>query len=88
MMFTSGQRQAVESGGSLRMTIEGIECIVVRADLFEKARTLLTGELTDDGLTDELTDDGLRAMLAPSYPDSWDHPEIDIYGDYAARSES
>lgn len=74
MTFTKEQREAVETKGTVPITIDGIECVVVRADVFDKVRTVMS---------DELTQDDLRAILARSAQGSdWLDESMDIYDDY------
>ena len=74
MTFTKEQREAVETAGFVPMTIDGIECVVLRADLFGKVGTILP---------DGLTHDELRMMLARSAQGSdWLDPAMDIYDEY------
>jgi hypothetical protein len=56
------------------MTIEGIECVVVRADVHQRIQGLLS---------DGLSQTELRAMLARSAQGSeWLDPAMDIYDEY------
>ena len=74
MTFTKEQREAIERAGSVALTIDGIECVVLRADLYNHVRSVLS---------DDLTHDELRAMLARSAEHSdWLDPSMDIYDDY------
>jgi hypothetical protein len=74
MTFTSQQRQAVDTTGSVPMTIDGVDCVIVRADVFEKVRT---------AISDELNHDELRQMLARSAQGSdWLDEAMDIYDEY------
>jgi hypothetical protein len=74
MTFTNEQRSAVQTIGTVPMNIDGIECVVVRADVFEKVQNVLS---------DGLSHDDLRAMLARSTPGSdWLDPAMDIYDEY------
>jgi hypothetical protein len=74
MTLTNQQLQAFQANGSVPVVIDGVDCVVVRADVFEKVKSIL-----DDGLTH----DELRAMLAHSAQNSdWLHPAMDIYDRY------
>ena len=74
MTFTKEQRAAVETSGTVPMTIDGIECVVLRADLYDKVRTVIS-----DGLSHE----ELRAMLARSAEGSdWLDASMDAYDEY------
>jgi hypothetical protein len=74
MTFTTQQREAVNTSGTVPMTIDGIECVVVRADVFEKVRTVIS---------DDITHDALRQMLARSaHGSDWLEESMDIYDEY------
>jgi len=74
MTFTKEQREAIEQAGSVAVTIDGIDCIVLRADVFDQVRAVLP---------DDLNHDELRAMLAHSAENSeWLDSSMDIYDDY------
>jgi len=74
MSFTKEQRAAVESMGTVPMTIDGIDCVVLRADVFAKVR---------GAITDGLTHDELDALLAETAQGSdWLDPAMDIYDRY------
>ena len=74
MIFNKEQREAVEISGTVPMTIDGIECVVLRTDVYEKVRSVLP-----DGMTHK----ELQAMLARSAQGSdWLDPAMDIYDEY------
>lgn len=73
-MFTKAEREALEHAGSVAVTIDGIACVVLRADLYNQVQALLANDLSHDEL---------RAMLARSAEKSdWLDPSMDIYDDY------
>lgn len=41
MTFTIQQREAVETGGTLPIKIDGIDCVVVRADVFDRLKKVI-----------------------------------------------
>jgi hypothetical protein len=41
MSFTKEQREAVETSGSVPMVIDGIECVVLRADIHAKLKNVI-----------------------------------------------
>jgi hypothetical protein len=41
MTFTNEQRRAVEASGTVPMTIDGIECVVLRADVYDRVKRTL-----------------------------------------------
>jgi hypothetical protein len=74
MTLTQDQRKAVEAGQNVPLNVDGIDCILVRADVFEKVRNVLS---------DDLTHEELDAMLAVSAEGSdWMDPAMDIYDEY------
>ncbi len=74
MTFTTEQKDAITAHGTVPMTIDGIECVIVRTDVYEKVRTVLA---------DDLTHEELRGMLARSAQGSeWLNPDMDIYDEY------
>ena len=74
MTLTKEEREAIERAGMVAVTIDGIDCVVVRADLYRQVRAVLTNKLHHDEL---------RAMLARSAQNSdWLDPSMDIYDDY------
>lgn len=74
MTFTKEQRESIERNGSVAVNIDGIECVVLRADIYDQVR---------DVFTDDVSHDELRAMLARSAEGSdWLDPSMDIYDDY------
>ena len=74
MTLTADQRKAVEAGQKVALNIDGIECVLLRADLFAKVEAAVV-----DGLTHEELD----AMLAISADGSdWMDPAMDIYDEY------
>jgi hypothetical protein len=74
MTLTQQQRRAVESGQNVPITVDGIECVLVRADVFENVRAALSG-----GLTHEELDELLSVSAAGS---DWMDPAMDIYDEY------
>lgn len=53
MTLTATERQTIASGGSVHVMIDGIACVILRADIFEKSCV--------DGC-DELTENELRGV--------------------------
>jgi hypothetical protein len=47
MTFTPEQRQAVEANGTVPMTIDGIDCVVLRADLYQRVKQAIDYEDSD-----------------------------------------
>lgn len=71
MTLTEEQRAALEGTGNLRMVVDGFDCVLVRADVYDRIR----GVLGDDWAHDEM-----RAALARSSAENgWDEPGMEIY---------
>jgi hypothetical protein len=62
MTFTKEQREAVESVGTVEITIDGIPCVVLRADIYERVKGIVD---YDDSEMDP--DEFLPAVL-----EAWD----------------
>lgn len=74
MTFSKEQREAVERTGSIAVNIDGIDCVVLRADVYDQVGAVLS---------DDLSHDELRALLARSAENSdWLDRSMDIYDDY------
>ena len=74
MTLSNEQREAVVTGRTIPISIDGIECVVVRADVFQRVQS--------DSF-DSLTHEELRALLARSaHGSDWLDPAMDIYDDY------
>jgi hypothetical protein len=78
MTLTKEQRDIVAQGGNVRVNVEGLDCVLVRTDVFERVRQVMG---------DEWTHDELRAALARAYESSdWSAPEMDLYDEYDQRA--
>lgn len=74
MTFTKEEREAIEQAGSVPVTVDGIDCVVLRAKVYDRVRAVLAKDLDRDEL---------RAMLARSAENcDWLHPSMDIYDEY------
>jgi hypothetical protein len=74
MTLSKEQREAVETGRMVPLTVDGIDCVLLRADVYDKVRTVLS---------DDLSHDELRALLARSASASdWLDPSMDVYDEY------
>ncbi len=74
MTFSKEEREAIEQAGSVALTIDGIACIVLRAEIYDRVRA---------GIANDLGHDELRAMLARSAEGSdWLDPSMDLYDEY------
>lgn len=78
MILTDEQREAIKQGQAVHLTDPQtqLECVVVRADVFDRVRTLLV----DDGpLTKE---EKLAAIQAAGLRAGWGDPDLDAYEQY------
>jgi hypothetical protein len=77
MNLTEAQVEAVKLGEPVRVVAPevGSECVVVRADVFDRLRNLLYDDapLSPDEKSRLLVEAGLRA--------GWDDPEMDVYNE-------
>lgn len=70
MTLSKEERDAIEQSGSVALTVDGIRCVVLRADVYS-------------ALANDVDHDELRAMLARSAQNGdWLDPSMDIYDDY------
>lgn len=71
MTLTKEQRAAIEGAGNVPIVVDGLDCVLVRSDVFDR----LLGVLGDDWTHDEM-----RAALARSSPENgWDEPGMEVY---------
>lgn len=76
MNLTEPQKLAVRNGEAVRVRDEDLECVVVRADVYDRVKHLLL----DDG---DWSDDVLRRTLAKSAEaNGWNEPAMDAYDHY------
>jgi hypothetical protein len=76
MNLTEGQKAAVQSGEAVRVWDDDLECVVVRADVYDRVKELLYADT-------EWTDDELRRALAKSADaNGWNEPEMAAYDNY------
>jgi hypothetical protein len=74
MTLTQEQRAAIEGAGNVRLCVDGMDCVLVRADVFERLQSVLG---------DDWTHDEMRAALARSSKENgWDEPGMEVYDDY------
>jgi hypothetical protein len=74
MTLTKEQLATIATAGNVRVTVEGIECVLVRSDVFDRVRNILG---------DDWTHDEMRMALARSSNENgWDEPGMEAYDDY------
>lgn len=76
MTLTKEEQLTIASGGNVAVTIDGIRCVLVRADFFERARRMIAGEMGDDP---RLT----YASVLRAWDVGADAAEHDLYRDLA-----
>jgi hypothetical protein len=70
MTLTAEQRQAIDRGESVSLVVDGISCVVIRSDVFQRV-------YRDGG---DWTHGELRQALAKSTAENgWDEPGMDAY---------
>ena len=73
MNLTAGQKTAVRRGEAVRVRDEALDCVVLRADVYDRLKHVLY----DDS---DSTDEELRRALAKSAEaNGWNEPEMDAY---------
>lgn len=76
MTLTQDQKQTLQSGDAVHIQEAGLDCVIVRADLYERVRPLLDGDK-------DWPDEDLRRLLAKSAEaNGWTEPEMDAYDNY------
>jgi hypothetical protein len=76
MNLTEQQKEAVRNGEAVRVRDDGLECVVVRADVYDRVRQLLYADT-------DWTDDELRNALAKSAEaNGWNEPQMTAYDNY------
>ncbi|HJT31393.1 MAG TPA: hypothetical protein VJ783_05035 [Pirellulales bacterium] len=80
MTLTNDQHLAMAEAGNIRLTVDGIECVLVRSDIFDRVRAILG---------DDWTHEEMRMLLARSSKENgWDAPGMEAYDDYDRNHES
>jgi hypothetical protein len=76
MHLSEQQMTALRNGEAVRTRDNDLECVVMRADIYDRVKQLLY----DDS---DWTDDELRRLLAKSAEgNGWNEPEMDAYDNY------
>ncbi|MGH7127813.1 MAG: hypothetical protein ACREJB_01985 [Planctomycetaceae bacterium] len=77
MNLTPEQRQTLQRGEAVPLTLDGTECVVIRRDTYERVRRVIE---YDDRTWNE---EEKRALLkAFGERAGWDDPELDVYEEY------
>ena len=81
MNLTARQKSAVRNGEAVRVRHDGLDCVVLRADVYDRLKHVLY----DDS---DSTDEELRRALAKSAEaNGWNGPEMDAYDTYDKGSQ-
>lgn len=76
MQLSEEQETALRNGEAVRTREKDLECVVMRADVYDRVKQLLR----DDS---DWTDDDLRRLLAKSAEaNGWNEPGMDDYDNY------
>jgi hypothetical protein len=76
MNLTEQQKVAVRSGEAVRVRDDDLECVVVRADVYDRVRELLYADT-------DWTDQELRRALAKSAEaNGWNEAKMTAYDNY------
>ena len=70
MTLTLEQHETLTSGGNVRLTVDGLDCILLRSYVFERVSKIIGDDWTHDEMRVALT----RA----SEGNGWDEPEMAI----------
>jgi hypothetical protein len=75
LSLTDEQLKSVKNGEPLRLTVDNTDYVLIRAELYEGAKSLFDDNpLTQDDRMQLLQDFGTRA--------GWEDPEMDVYEVY------
>ena len=76
MQLSEQQKAALRNGEAVRTHDKDLECVVMRADVYDRVKQLLYQDT-------DWTDDELRRMLAKSAEaNGWNEAEMDAYDNY------
>jgi hypothetical protein len=74
MTLTAEQLRAASAGQNVRLSLNGVEFVLIRSDVFDKVEALLDPDHEE-----------LRMMLArSSEANGWDEPGMEAYDSYPA----
>ena len=78
--FTADQIRAIEQCEAVAVTVDGTECVIVRRDVYERARRVVEYDDREWGPEER------RAVLR-SFGEKagWDDPQLDVYEQYRGR---
>jgi hypothetical protein len=73
MDLTTQQAQAVADGQPVPVVINGVRCIVLREDLYDRVKRAIDYDDSD------WTDEEMRSVMGRTMADDWSDPRMDIY---------
>lgn len=73
MNLTREQHEALVSCGNVRMTVDGIDSVVLLSDIFERVSRIIGEDWTHEEMR--------MALARSSEGNGWDEPEMAIYGE-------
>ena len=71
MELTVEQHAVLATGGNVRVTVDGLDCVVLRSDIFERVSKILGEDWTHDEMR--------LALARSSEGNGWDEPEMAVY---------
>ena len=71
MELTHEQHAVLATGGNVRVTVDGLDCVVLRSDIFERVSKILGEDWTHDEMR--------LALARSSAGNGWDEPEMAVY---------
>ena len=74
MELTLEQHEALANGGNVRLTVDGLDCVVLRSDIFERVSKIIGEDWTHDEMR--------MALARSSEGNGWDEPEMAVYDQY------
>ncbi len=74
MTLTKEQHSVIANNGNLPITVDGVACVLLRSDVFDR----LSGLLGEDWTHDEMR----RALARSAGENGWDEPGMEAYDRY------
>ena len=74
MTLTNEQRSVILAKGKLPITVDGVDCVLVRTDVFNRLNSLLGEDWTHEEMR--------QALGRSASENGWDEPGMDAYDTY------
>ena len=71
MDLTLEQHEVLVNGGDVRLNVDGLDCVVLRSDVFERVSKVIGEDWTHDEMR--------KALARSSEGNGWDEPEMAVY---------